>query len=370
MWGITIRSQLMWVALALVMIRPATAAGDVETDDAPVLVVDHARLIAAMPDAVESVVLLRVDQLLAEPFPLAEIGSEAIASIMESPGDANNADVSLETFVLRAALRAEPIVYVKGGSEFIKPKVGQKGTEFNDRNIWVTSKPLAALQQQLQDGEGVAGELMRGEVRGYPVFSAENEQAIEGGRDDVLYTVHVALVDDQIILTARCRDEIATMIDRLRLGDGVHDAADADAQLPARWVDAAGDLDVQGSPIVLFREYDPETDDSFSPAHPMIREHLGITAARSLALVMSDIESMGITARLAGAELVDEQPRVTAADVTSLIASSGYTIRSAPDDDGLRGELHLVVHEEVELRFRLLGLMILLYYAFGAPFYI
>ena len=377
MGKITLQAQLVWAVLALVVVLPVTATDDGARDEAPELVVDHARLIAAMPDAVESVALLRVDQLRAEPFPLAEFAGEVVASLLEPPGDTPG-EVSLETFVLREALRAEPIVLVMGGSEFNRPKVGPGGTEFNNRNLWVTSKPLTALQQQLRDGGGVAGELMRSEVRGYPVFSAEIEKSIEGGRDAVSYVVHVALVGGQIILTARCQDEMATMIDRLpfrdsvRNGDhdGVHGGADGGAQLPARWVDAAGNLDVQGASIVLFREYDPKTVESSSPMHPVIREQLGITPARSLALVMSDIDSMSITARLAGAELLDEQPRVTAADVTSMIGSSGYSIRPAPDDDGLRGELHPIDREEVEDRFRALGLLLLLSRAFGAPFFI
>lgn len=373
MWEITVRNQVIGVAVILVSVMAAMTAGDVKADDASPPEVDHVRLIAAMPDAVESVVLMRVDRLLSEPFPLVEMAKEVIASQLESSAseDGEVPAVSVQEFLVREALRAEPIVFVGAGSDFILPKAGTLTTEFNDRAIWLTSKPLTDLRRQLGEGAGVKEKLTRGEVRGHPVFSAEVEKSIGGGRGEVSYTVHVALVGQQMLLTSRCKDEIAVMIDRLEVNDDADEEAPAGGELPARWVDAAADLDVQGSPIVLFREYDPETSDTFSPAHSMIRQQLGITAPRSLALVMSDIETMTWTARLAGAGLVAEEqrPEITLDDVSSLMTSFGHTLEALDDDDGLRGRL-LPVEGDFDERAKTLGVITLLHYAFGAPFHI
>jgi hypothetical protein len=363
----------MWAVLMLVVVANAAAAEDVDVDDAPRPVVDHARLIAAMPDAVESVLLMRVDQLRREPFPLAEMANELIASKLHPPADENGnvPVVSIQEFLLREALRAEPIVFMGAGSEFIPATAGNLVTEFNDRAIWLTSTPLTELHRQLIEGECVKEELTSAEARGYPVFSAEVEQSNGGGRDDASYTVHVALVDQQMLLISRCKDEISVMIDRLAvIGDADAEVAEG-GELPTRWLDAAADLDVQESPIVLFREYSPETSDTFSPAHPLIRQQIGITAPRSLVLVMSDIETMTWTARLAGAKLVaeEERPAITLDDVSNLLGSFGQTIEALDDDDGLRGRLR-PVEGDLDQRARALTLIGLLYYAFGAPFYI
>lgn len=361
------RTGLLWAALVLICVTAARAADDVEAGDAPPMV-DHVRLIAAMPDAVESVLLLRLDRLRSQRFPLADV-SEQFALPYLIQVHQQNGEVTLEESVAQAVFHASPIVSVVGGSDFDRPK-GIGATEFDARYIWVTGKSIDEYRQRLMNGEGISCELVQHDVGGHPVVAAEVNRPSQS-RGEVSYTAYVAVVGDHTIAMARSREELASMIDRLTVNADAGGEVPASAELPARWVDAAADLDVQKSPIVLFREYDPETSDTFSPAHSLIREQLGITAPRSLALVLSDLETMTWTARLAGAKLVHEgqPPPVTLEDVSNLLGSFGQTVEALEDDDGLRGRLRPVEGDHKQ-KTRALALFGLLYHAFGAPFYI
>lgn len=236
---------------------------------------DNARLLAAMPPSIESVLIYRDTEPAREGtlcHQLATIWGPEV--VMPGEGDEPGGEESLADAVQRTAQRSDAAIVVLAGSGFTRPNDIGLGN-YDERAIWVVRKSLAPLERRLRADERIKGELRQFEVAGVTVYQGRRRHEMYN-EDAALEDIFAAVVDDRTAVLAERREDIVHMVAQLRGGLG---------QTPERWARAAGNLPLE-APVVILRAYDRTNAlDAVSPVNPNAEE--GYRAEiESLALVV------------------------------------------------------------------------------------
>lgn len=309
------------------------------------------RMLSAFSDDVKSVMLWNAQALRDDAFPL----HESIDMVFMEDGDVfgpRRFEMLVNIAIGEAGLNA----VAHAGSDFIPPS-GIGAAEFVMRWVCITERDTGSVREALEEMADDDDSVHRRNVGGTTIYSTTVHMQSPATREPFEYTVHIGVVDDHTVFSTWREDEVPIMIERLTTDEPT---------LPQRWADAAGDLDIKRSPIVVLREYDPHTEDHYSPAHPRVYEKVGIDPPRSLAMALDDIETINLRLSVRGegmeglADVLRDAP-----DHVFLTRSPHYAIKGQADDHGFHGVMRYTQDIETvneDVLFSLYGTVL---FAFG-----
>lgn len=189
------------------------------------------RLIAAMPEGVESVIVMRHSLL----------HSDESLFKNQFGGCGYGKEGELTRLASQAVDTAIPIVCAMGGSGFqVPPDTGMTG-DFNRRSIWIVRKTIEPFRRQLEgENEKYASFIIDG-VKVFKTSVLVYQERFSPTRKPFL----VAFPDDHIVVSAESEKDIEEMISALKAKE---------TKLSDRWRGVAKGIDVE-SPVVLLRVF-------------------------------------------------------------------------------------------------------------------
>lgn len=219
-------------------------------------------LIAAMPPGTESVLVMRIEPLLAEGSRVAHYARAA----RNPKNPAGGGERDLLTVVYDAVAEQRPMVLARGASRMRAPRSIGVGAYDECDICWVRGS-LAGLRERLRAGEDIEDLRRVEEVDGVEVFGAtvtmvrdgEDRKALDEGRPPKEERF-VAVVDAHTVVVASRREDAAAAV------RGV--LARREGPVPEQWRAAAAGLPLD-APLVILRRYDPTNElDVYSPENP------------------------------------------------------------------------------------------------------
>lgn len=217
------------------------------------------QLIAAMPEGVTGIMLVRFDPLQEEGSKLAETAGWFPPN-REAP---EGREDDLYYLTRRMAMDADPEVFVWGGSAFERAADIGVGN-FDERQIWVVGGDLGPLRARLEQRETITGFVEAFEVGGVTAYHGRTQFPVYGHKEQpIVQDVFVAAPAGSTVVMAETREDIERMV-----GAVLEPPADA----PERWTSLAGDVPLD-APLLVLRRYDPADRESWIvPMHPSVPE--------------------------------------------------------------------------------------------------
>lgn len=210
------------------------------------------KLIAAMPDGTESIIVTRDADMRADGSSMhfmVKAMNQASGYVLRGK------EAELRSVVAKAISDAVPVATALGGSDFTWPsRLGSGG--YTERQVWCVEHSLAPLSARLAEMQAAGGSVSKVLVEGQDVYrglSTDND--FKSSRD-----FFAAIVDDHTLLAAETIEDISSLIRAWN--------SKGEPKVPERWKAAASTVDLN-SPIVVLRAYGAPSDrDACNPNHP------------------------------------------------------------------------------------------------------
>ena len=304
----------------------ALAAGPSSSAEACSSITDlsNLQLVAALPEAVESVLVMRLPGLGGDDSLLADW-----VRYVENPEEGADlgwdGEPDLSLVVENGAARAGLHTLVWGGSRFVAPEVvGASRADF--RKILVTEQSVEPLRASLRAASDRDQALVRDEVDGMELFRAKIETRSGYDGIDVESDYVVGFLDECTILTAGSSDEVQEMANALRVGRSA-----------SRFDALAGEVDAS-APVFLVRDLLPPLVDGES-------RRLVESEEMGMALALPDPTKPRFEIALrTDASIEEAAGYFRDVGVSYLMAEEDYELRLARGAEGYRGELVVLPH--------------------------
>lgn len=234
--------------VAAVVLAPYSQAA---AEDSP----NNRQLIASMPDAIESVLLLQAEPLLREGCALkselqgflavideATPGMSAPASDLLSSVGNNN----LDRIVFSELVKRRPTKRLVGGAGFQPPQDIGIGS-FRYLTVWITRESNSPIKKKIDTHDGIVGDVARTTKDGLDSYSSPIEIRWSSSPEQgpAKTSICVAFASEHVALVAFSADDIAHIANLLN---------SKTPTIPVRWQKAASGLDVD-SPVVILRKF-------------------------------------------------------------------------------------------------------------------
>jgi hypothetical protein len=230
----------------------------------------NTELIAAMPEEVESVLLLRASVIMKEACPLR---SDLAHFFGEPPrGEEIHCDwflptrdeFGLDRIVYESVARLEPEVRLVAGAQFLPPKSLGLG-RFHYLSVWVTRQSNVSLRHRIETQLDIAGDVVVKIVDGVSVFTTRLQVGgFEPGDEPEGVDYALVFFSDQVLIVGEGIQNVVESAKSLKRGSKA---------VPSRWASAASALDLE-SPILILRAFGDEAlcyvEDTTDPRNPKI----------------------------------------------------------------------------------------------------
>ncbi len=202
-----------------------------------------AQLIAAMPDQVESVMILRAKPLLAEGNPWNREMDAWFKPRNEYSGHLQSRQAStIDNIVFSEVTQLNPVVRLMGGWDFKMPQsIGTSSFRFI--HVWITQDSNGGVRERLRHEDSI-DELQRDALT---IYQAPVPIAWDNLTTETL-PVHVAFPNAHVTIVACSSADITHVAGQLK---------SPNADMPARWREAASAIDIE-SPVVILRKMKSE----------------------------------------------------------------------------------------------------------------
>lgn len=211
-------------------------------------------LIAAMPDDIESVMVLEAAPLLRDGCALkrhfqgyfgvadqnAPSSDEPARDIVSSVGDSN-----LDRVVFGQLVELKPLRRALGGADFARPQGIGIGT-FRYLTVWVTTESNAPVRRAIERREGLVGEVEALKLDDCEAYRSAVEIWFSG-QDKEKRDVYVVFPTEHVTVVAHAREHATHIAHALRTGV-------EKPVVPQRWQAAAKGLDLD-APLVILRKF-------------------------------------------------------------------------------------------------------------------
>lgn len=226
-------------------------------------------LIAAMPDDIEAVMVLRAEPLLRDECALKRemqgffgIRSDLADTALREQRDivSSGGDNNLDRIVFAELLARKPTRRVLAGAKF-QPPDGIGVGAFDYLALWITGESNEPIRQRVAAGEGIVGQVAANEGEGVTLYTSPVQlvrRSARGAAEHVDRVACIAFPTQHVTIVAFSQEHARHVARQLQAPT---------AEIPKHWRAVADGLDLE-APIVILRAFPQKRQQFPKPVSP------------------------------------------------------------------------------------------------------